>query len=62
MKVNWRYWRLEDFDDPAASALHRAIAEVKQSWSVSDQKCIISSSSVVRKARETVGPGCICIR
>jgi P2-related tail formation protein len=72
--------------DGSVSALRRAIAEVKQRWSVigwvtknllsrtpscfeatldfgtwmGDQKFITSSSSVLRKARSAVGPGCIC--
>jgi hypothetical protein len=41
-------------DGPAVSALRRAIAEVKQTlvshW-MGDQKFIISSSTVLRKAR-----------
>jgi hypothetical protein len=44
----------EELDGSAVNALRRAIAEVKQRWSVicmGDQKCNISSSSVLRKAR-----------
>jgi hypothetical protein len=43
---------LEELEGPAISALQRAIAEVRNvGYRKGDQKCIISSSSVLRKAR-----------
>jgi hypothetical protein len=50
--------------DVTISALRCAIAEVKLRWSVIGwvTKYIISSSSVLRKARQAVGPGFICSR
>jgi capsid protein len=40
----------EELDGPAVSAFRYAIAEIKENW-MGDQKFIISSSSVLRKAR-----------
>jgi hypothetical protein len=51
---------------PRDQCVRRAIAEAKQrsQWLVIGwvTKIIISSSSVLRKARLAVGPGCICSR